>query len=261
MKVSKKDLKLLIGLVGVLCLVCVYFLVYKPLGEKTTKLTSENATLKSRVSELQALTEQKEFFESEIVRMEAENNEIRNRFPADVRSEDVIMLATDLANASPAEMNSVSMEEPEDVYHLGGLAAQQTVNAQATNTQTADAQTAADAATQPTTVAPVEQPAAAEQVLYGRKIQLNYKCNYDELKRGIQYLFDSTDRRIVGAVNATYDVSTGMLDVSLGTGLYYLTGTQREYTEPNIPYIPQGTDNIFGTLDLPSTTYSQSEEE
>ncbi len=266
MSVSKKDIKLLIALLGILALVLVYFLVYKPLGEKTTVFEAENATLGKRVQELQALADQEPFFKEEIVRFTAENNEILNRFPADVRSEDAIMLATEMGYASPAVIFSVSMEDAEEVYRVGERAAE--ILAEQAATQPAIAQpapaTTDPASTDPaaTTVTPTEvAPATAEQVLYGRKVQINYKCNYDEMKRSIRYLYESTDRRILGAINATYDMSTGLIDVALGTGLYYMTGTEREYVAPNIPYIPQGTENIFGTLTIPTEPVNVVENE
>ncbi len=257
MKVTKKDILLLIALAGVLVAVCTYFLVYQPLNEKTAAMETENATLQTRVDELQVLKDNEQKYLSDTAAMKAENDEILNRFPADVRSEDMIMLATQMGYAAPVIVVDATMEDPEDLYHIGARAA--AAAAEEAAAAAAAAQAAADpAATDPTAVDPAAADPAvapapavpeAEQIMYGRKMVISFRGTYEAMKNCIEYIYGSTDRRIVGAVNATYEPDTGLVAVKMGASMYYVTGTGKEYVEPSIPFIPQGTDDIFGALD------------
>ena len=60
MKVSKKDVLLLLGLLGVLAVVSAYMLVFQPTMEKTEALKEENLQLEARIADLQSKKENKE---------------------------------------------------------------------------------------------------------------------------------------------------------------------------------------------------------
>ena len=256
MKVAKKDVLLLIALVGVLVAVCAYFLVYRPYTEKTATMRTENAQLKVRVDELQVLKDNEQQYIDETAAMKAENEEILNRFPSDVRSEDMIMLATEMGYAAPAVIVDTAMKDPVDLYHIGAKAAEaaaaEAAAAAAAEAAAADGTAPAattDAATATADAAATDATAAPEQILYGRQLSIGLRGPYSSVKNCIKYIYDNTERRVIGAMNATYDQETGYVQVQLDTALYYVTGTGKEYIEPILPFIPQGKDDIFGALE------------
>lgn len=268
MKVTKKDIMLLIALAGVLLAVCSYFLVYQPFNEKTAAMEAENTQLQTRVDELQALKNNEAQYIADTATMKAENEEIMNHFPSDVRSEDMIMLATEMGYAAPVVIVETKMDDPVDLYHIGAKAAAEAAAAAAAAqaAQPADGTTdatATDAATaDPATAvpAPTEATATAEQILFGRQLTIGLRGPYNAVKNCIKYIYDNTDRRIIGAMNATYDTETGYVQVQLDTALFYITGTDKEYVEPTLPFIPQGTEDIFGALENLPEGWGQLEE-
>ena len=59
MKVKKSEIQLLIAVIGVLIVVCTYFLVYSSFNEKSDALEAQNVTLSSQVATLEALDQRK----------------------------------------------------------------------------------------------------------------------------------------------------------------------------------------------------------
>ena len=261
MKVSRRDAALLIGLAGILIIVVVYYFVYLPLDEKKIVLESENATLTTRVTELQRMYDEKDTYIAQTESMKLEIDTICNSFPADVKTEDMIMLSVDLANTAPLSVQSISMGEAEDMYHVGQAAAEaaaaEAAAAAAAAATTEDGTTdaaATDAAAAPAqaeTTAPTE--VSADKVLYKKLCGVTYQVTYDGFKNAINTICSGADRRTIESVTATYDINTGLLAATQNINMYYMTGTDKEYVAPTIPFIPQGTDNIFGTIDLAAT--------
>ena len=69
MKVSKRDILLLIGFIGILAAVCSYFFVYDPLMEKSKTLATENVNLQAQVQQLTIWNENQPIYQSETKRM------------------------------------------------------------------------------------------------------------------------------------------------------------------------------------------------
>ena len=257
MKVSKKDIVLLIALAGVLIAVCSYFFVYKPYTEKTDALGAKNRELQARVTELQNLKDNEAIYIEETEKMSAAMEDIYNLFPPDVRTEDAIMLAVDLANASPLDVKSLSIGEPKEVYHVGAAVAEAEAAAAAAAAAAAPPAEGTDvAATEPAPAADATQPAAEtpaepDKILYSKETVLTYEASYDAFKSGLSQIVADTDRKLIGPVTASYNQETGMLTASTSVVMLYMTGTDREYVAPVIPFIPQGIENIFGTINEP----------
>lgn len=258
MKVSKKDIVLLIALVGILAAVCSYFFIYKPYVEKTNVLGAENQQLQARVTELQNLKDNEALYIEETEKMQAAMEDIYNIFPADVRTEDAIMLAVDLANSAPMDVKSLSIGEPTEVYHVGAAVAEAEAAAAAAAAAAAPAPEGTDeTATEPAPVAEATQPAAEtpaepEKILYSKETVLSYEATYDAFKSALNQIVTDTDRKLIGPVTASYNQETGMLTASTSVVMLYMTGTNREYVAPVIPFIPQGIENIFGTVNAPA---------
>ena len=110
MKVSKKDVLLLLGLLGVLAVVSAYMLVFQPTMEKTEALKEENLQLEARIADLQSKKENKDSYESQTAQMRREIDEIYQLFPVDVREENAVYLAINQELLSPMEVQSVTID-------------------------------------------------------------------------------------------------------------------------------------------------------
>lgn len=263
--VTKRDIGLLIGLVGVLLAVLAYNFAYTPYTEKTKTLETENKALEQRVQILQSLADQRD----DMLDATKENNEktkdIIERFPVKVTEEDIIMFAVELEREAPYEyMTAVQIGLPTDVYAVADMDAR--VEAKANELLGGTQPAAADAAAQQTqTPAPTTQvqvPVAEEEAvvvgeinydgnytLKARTAEITAVATYEGFKEAIEIITKRNDRTQL-SVTASYDMETGLVDSNISLVTNYMEGTGKTYREPEIPFVPQGTNNIFGTIEL-----------
>ncbi|MDE6320382.1 MAG: hypothetical protein K2M22_11905, partial [Lachnospiraceae bacterium] len=93
MKVSKRDVLLLVAAIGILAAVLSYFFVFQPTMEKTKALAEENAQIETRIADLQGKADNRDTYESQTAQMRLEMEEIYRLFPVDVREENAVYLA------------------------------------------------------------------------------------------------------------------------------------------------------------------------
>lgn len=262
MTLSKKDIGLLLGLFGVIIAVLVYYYGYLPYTEKTRTLENENKTLETRVDLLQALANQRDDLVASTKESEQKTLEILERFPADVREEDIIMLAVQLQNDAPYEyITGVQIGLPVEVYTVPDIYAQVESQAAAYFGATAPAaQTAAP--TTETVVAPVDVAADAQEdaqtggisldgnyVLKSRSADITAVTTYEGFKNAISIITQRNDRTQL-SVMASYDIESGLVDSDVSLITNYMEGTGKQYVAPAVPFVQQGTENIFGTVEL-----------
>lgn len=65
MKVSKRDILILIGFLGILIGVCSFLFVFQPTMEKADALQQENMELQSRIADLQNKKNNKDTYEND----------------------------------------------------------------------------------------------------------------------------------------------------------------------------------------------------
>lgn len=268
---KKRDIQILISLLGILAAFLSYQFVYTKYMDKTTALESEITVLESRISELSALQAKATTYTEETDKMNQEMEQYFLEFPADVKPEDGIMFAVNLAkNTDNMTVSSVSLGAHEQVIQLGATGG--TTDTAATTTgsttdtgTTTDTSTATDADTSAgtttdatgTTSTDSGATAVAGPILYKVPVGLTYQVTYTGLKDMIQYVYNEQDRMTIDSLAVSFDATTGILTGTANLNMYLMTGTDNVYNEPNIPDILLGTDNIFGTIELPPQTIVQ----
>ena len=117
MKVKKSEIQLLIAVIGVLIVVCTYFLVYCSFNEKSDALEAQNVTLSSQVATLEALDQRKADYIEATGKMQSYITNFENRFPADILPEDSIMMVKTLEDYTRTEVANIAFgSEAEVVY-------------------------------------------------------------------------------------------------------------------------------------------------
>ena len=248
MKASKKEILLLIGLIGILIGVGCYFLVYQPQTEEAEAIERENAELQARIQDLSAKMDNKDSYEAETERMNQEMEDIFKSFPVDVREEDAVLLVINQELIAPMMISSVGITscEPvvlqtneEDVSHTYEIDEIEQYEAQE---GISDAQTATDARASSTNNI---------SVLMDRSVTMNYLVSYDGLKRGIKNISLQDNRMSINNLTVAYDETTGLLRGTTVVNMYCIPGqADKEYEEPNFSSVLLGSDNIFGSIEL-----------
>lgn len=278
MKISKRDINILLIFLGVLIVILAFFYGFQPLQEKNEQIVQEITTLRGELTKLQALAAKEDYYRTSTEDMEKKAEEIFNQFPADIKTEDCIMYAMELEGDTQADITTVTFA-PNNLAYTWGQGAVNTEAEETTDTgtstssnetaetastaETADASTEtnpttadANAATTNTAVA-----AANNKQLFETKMTLEYNATYKALKELINYIHNDQNRRTLQTLEVSYDSETGNLTGSVEMGMFSLTGLNKAYQEPNIPSMTIGTDNIFGTVEVPSNTDENNSEE
>ena len=86
-------------------------------------------------------------------------------------------------------------------------------------------------------------------VLKSRSADITAVTTYEGFKNGIEMITERNDRTQL-SVMASYDIESGLVDSSVSVVTNYMGGTGKQYVAPAIPFVQQGTENIFGTVEL-----------
>lgn len=252
MKVSKRDVLLLVGFLGILAAVCSYFLVYQPTMEKADALEEENEELNARIADLSSKMNNKDSYVAQTETMNREMDAIFMEFPIDVREEDSILLAVNQELIAPMQISSISIGpcEPvilqgddEEIDHTYEIEEIEEYEAQEGIEDEVEA-SAADVNNGPAT----ENMA---YVLMSRNVTSNYLVSYEGLKRSIKNISIQDNRMSIDNLTVSYDESTGLLTGTTSVDMYCIPGQpDKEYVTPNLSSVLLGTDNIFGSIEL-----------
>ncbi len=249
MKVSKRDVLLLLGFLGILAAVCSYVFVFQPTMEKTEAMKEENQKLEERIADLQNKSDNKESYESQTAQMNLRIEEIFQLFPVDVREENAVLLAINQELLSPMEVESVTIdallevpvvevqseEMPDATYEIEEVEAieDDLGTQEAPTPEAGDAQ--GDSGMNPFS-------------LMYRRATLNYEVSYEGLKRSIKNICMQTDRMVIDNLAVVYDEQTGLLKGSTTINMFCVPNQEgKEYEQPDFGGVLLGTDNIFGT--------------
>lgn len=253
-KTSKKDVLLLIGLLGVLVAVAGYFLAYKPNTEKTEKLKAENEQLQQRVIDLGNKMKNKSTYIEETESMNNEMQAIYQLFPVDTREEDSILLAINQELLAPMKVESVAINTLEEVPFLDDVQEEEEVEY---TYEIGEVETYEDqeGIQDPETVeaAPQDETTSVGNPygLFNRETTINYIVTYEGLKRGIKNICVQPNRMSIEKVTVAFDETTGLLAGSTVVNMYCVPGQEgKEYVEPDFSSVMLGTDNIFGTVKI-----------
>lgn len=266
MKLTMHDKKMLLILAGVMAFVLCYLFVYRPQMEEAQNIEDATVPLQTRLNDLMELASNKEFYVNETNTMQSEIQDYCNRFPALVRPEDGIVLAQNMEKSLDMSISNISLGSSELIWYLNqsdssSSAPDQTMMEQLNdNTQsqldeiegTSQAENAeADSTTDGTNAAASTDSSGSttyNPALYRIQDTFQFDCTYESLKDAVTYLASQAGRMTLDNVTASFDSSTGNLTGTMTVNLYFMTGVDNTYTQPDAGVVDYGTDNIFGSL-------------
>ena len=253
MSISERDKKILIVFVGILIFALVYYFPIRSYTEDAEKLNTENVGLTAKLAELEAKVARESEIKAETTNYEADTLALVAKFPSFLQVENEIMDIVGLEKELKVEVPLITVNTPVE------MKSSDTPEAQTTQAPPQEVATEAAPEAAPeegsTTEAPVADetgvaPAVANKYkLYDMSTNINYKGGYDSLKKFLDKIAKSTDKKSINSVSLTFDNKTGNLDGNIVYDSYFLAGSDRPYEEIITKTIRHGTKNIFGTVD------------
>ena len=250
MSISERDKKILIVFVGILIFALVYYFPIRSYTEDAEKLNTENVGLTAKLAELEAKVARESEIKAETTNYEADTLAMVAKFPSFLQVENEIMDIVGLEKELKVEVPLITVNTPVEMKASDtpevAEAAEAPQEVATEEAPEADSTTEAPAADE-TEVAPA---AANKYKLYDMSTNINYKGGYDSLKKFLDKIAKSTDKKSINSVSLTFDNKTGNLDGNIVYDSYFLVGSDRPYEEIITKTIRHGTKNIFGTVDI-----------
>lgn len=217
---KRKDVQLLLIVLGILIAVCSWQFIYNPNVEKTDTLEAENATLKEIVAKLEELDAKRATYETETENMHNEALDIIDRFPSDFLTEDEIMYLYNMENVPQNQVviPNIGLGTQSEVPYAGNL-----------------------------TVDEYELTDEGIKMMTAQNT-ITFTTTYTGLKNVIGYIYDMPGRKSVSSISLSAGAD-GYLGGTMSVDFYALTGTEKLYVPIDIIGVPTGKSNIFGTLD------------
>lgn len=211
--------KTLIGVsvVGLLIFVSVYALIYLDYTDRTAALESSNTELKKELSVLEEYYRNMETYKQDIEAMKVAVEDILEEYPAEVREEDIIMLAVQMQEKNDIAYSNISMEEKEGVHTV-----------------------AHDLA-----VASGMEEVPSDIIFTQKHATYVTETTYEDLKECIAQIYESPNR--IGIDNIVYckNEERGTLEGNINLYFYSAAGTGKEYVVPDMAEYLSGTKDLF----------------
>lgn len=239
MKVSKRDISLLIMLVGVLLIVLSYLFVFTDFTEKKDAIVAENESLKVQVDALQTLSSRRDTYMSGSQEAQDNIEEGLARFPGEMKEEDMILYAREIEENTPTYISSVSMPLFTDI----------SITAPTERDDLASVPDIAGIVSAYSFVNDGRIPDVYSMVLRNSPNGLALSTTYNGLKSVLRGISADDDRKSIENISMSFNSGTGDLAVSMTLNHFVLFGSGKEYTPPTT-VTSHGLDCIFGGLDL-----------
>lgn len=253
MSISERDKKILIVFVGILIFALVYYFPIRSYTEDAEKLNTENVGLTAKLAELEAKVARESEIKAETTNYEADTLAMVAKFPSFLQVENEIMDIVGLEKELKVEVPLITVNTPVEMKASdtpevaeAAEAPQEVATEEAPEAAPEEASTTEAPVADETGVAPA---VANKYKLYDMSTNINYKGGYDSLKKFLDKIAKSTDKKSINSVSLTFDNKTGNLDGNIVYDSYFLVGSDRPYEEIITKTIRHGTKNIFGTVD------------
>lgn len=233
MKISDRDKKIIVIILIAAVIALPYLFIISPTKDKQEAIEGEIATLDERLTYLEELNANKEFYLKETQNLNNERDDIIANYAEDIRQENVIMF-----------LRGIELDED--------LAIKMKTLSFAGNTTTPLIAGATD-----------EAGNVISEEVNGISTQTSvaYECGYENMKLLLDHIKTYSDRMVLSAVDMTYNSDTGNLEGMFVLDQYAITTADRELEAADIPDMGLGNDSIFGTYITNPELLEEMEEE
>lgn len=219
-KTTAKQAMTYVLAMGFVVLLAVYFLVYKSYNDKAAALEASNQVKSQRVAELKVFYDNLDIYNKEIEQYQAQIAAWLDEFPADVKEEDIIVLALDTEKTAFVGYTNIN---------INGREALRTIPA--------------------ATIQLAKMENLQQDVIFvQRTVSYVNITDYFNLKKCIETINNSENRLTISNITYSKDKESGELEGTIEVSFYSVLGTGKEYVPQNLKEYESGLANLFGTV-------------
>lgn len=219
-----KEVFLIVFVIGLVVFLISYFSIYMNFSNKAEELAASNQQLRQEVKELKVHFDKMADYKTETKAVMDAILAICEKYPADAREEDAIMLAVNMQENSKVNYTSIEMTETQYIHAV----AAETVRIAGT------------------------EDLQGEVVFAARDVSYLNATDYTNLKdciRSIYRYHQKTDACIgIRNVHYTLNESNSTLDGIIDVTFYSIQGTGKEYKAPKISDYVSGKEDLFAVV-------------
>lgn len=250
-KISNRDIRLLMLLGAMLLVFASYRFIYLKNEEQTSEIQEEIGRLEAIESEL--LSKKVKLEETKVMNetMRNEINTIADRFGTGASYDKTILFIKNLEQESGIDISVIGFSNPEFIYKDTG--GQENVNEETIDAETEQMNLVAGE--QSASLDNVSESLANENTIIGYNsiVSIDFKVNYEGLKKCIDFINKHEERKNIREIDLAYDLQTGNLNGTMKINMFHLLGFQKEIEETEIAGVNIGTENIFDTIEMPAS--------
>lgn len=167
MKLTKRDVSVLLYIVAIMSIFLVYQLYYSSTVKEAETVLEECVGLQGQVDELQAKVAQQPQYEDDIADMKEKIREVLALYPSSISEEDIILYVKELNDELDMDINGVTFSGATPIYSVvgSGHAAQYNFNTESIT------------------------------------INVNYSTTYDGLKKIVNYINEDPEHREINSLS------------------------------------------------------------
>ncbi|MCR4651329.1 MAG: hypothetical protein K5662_06200 [Lachnospiraceae bacterium] len=244
MKISKKEIHLLLMVLGLAIVGAVYMFVVRPYKADTAQLKKDNEVLKEQAELYKTVNLKRQDYVDGKRAFEEEKSDLIIAFPLEVHEEDMIMFYSNL----PKQLNRKVA-----IHNLGFLEGGEVLPEGVVQLQTDDTADSAEESS-----GGFDSSVSSQIHLFVSPITMTYSCTNEGFKDLIRSITSQKDKKSIKRLVASADSSTGLITGEIDVAMYYMYGTGKNYVMSAIPKAVSGNQNLFHTLgntvDIGNTT-------
>ena len=229
-ELSASEISLILYALAIVIVVLAYFAIFNPKMNEAKSIEAQNASLQETVTGLEGMVAREAEVVAETAAYRQEVKDIIAKYPIDVPTEKIIKIIQDMQDINGVDVSSFSVVPGNLVGSVSNVSSGEVNSAPVTDENG------------------VEQPAAAAAtgVGYYTLANVTYEAAYDSYKDMIWYMSNLDDRTTIPVITSTSDPDSGLVSGSVTFRMYYLSGTGKEYKDPELEPQDTGVYNIFG---------------
>jgi hypothetical protein len=219
MNISKRDIKMLLILLGIGIFVLCYFFVYATHIEENEYLLEDIEDADNELARLRSFESRRSFYAENIISAEEFILEAQAEYPADIHTANLIMYAVELQENIGIGTGGITFVQPVEIMTLRGLAEDDGGGY-----------------------------SFAPRTAYRTGIIMNCSLTYQELKDLVDYIYNQSVKASIHSISLSYNSATGLLHGNVVINKAFLSSEDAEYVAAQIPEMSVGLPNPFGVI-------------
>lgn len=200
-----------------------YIFGYKKFNDKAEALRKSNSELSVRVAELKTYYDNADTYDGQKTFYSEKIKDSLKDYPANVREEDMIMLAVDTLDGNDIEYKNVNMPVPEAYYTIDNSVSKPTLES-------------------------VGLDNLEDQIIFAKHMATYVnKLDYPSLKNMVTTINAYKNRSTITNIEyAVIDSDDYYIEGTVDVAFYYISGDGKAYTPVDIEEYKKGLENLFG---------------